>query len=375
MRLRQRAVAPDLVVFSHLRWDFVWQRPQHLISRLAASRRTWFVEEPRIAPDVSEPRVCERLEGAVTRLWVELPGDERHCGFGDPEFERFEDLLLPRLGHSPDRIAWLYTPMALPLARRARPDVLVYDVMDDLASFALAPEALRTRPRDALTVADLVFTGGRSLQRGIEPLRPDAHCFPSGVEPAHYAQARRMREPRERPVAGYVGVIDERLDLDLIDGLAQKLPDWDLRIVGPVVKIDKASLPQAPNVFYPGACAYEKLPHVMGTFDVALMPFALNDATRSISPTKTLEYLAAGLPVVSTRVPDVVSDFGRVVDLQDDAAGFADACRRVLEHDAEERDRRLVPLLHANNWDTIAASMSQLVDAVTPALSSAGRSA
>jgi glycosyltransferase involved in cell wall biosynthesis len=256
-----------------------------------------------------------------------------------------------------------------------RPELLVYDVMDDLASFAHAPKELRDRQAETLQQADLVFTGGRSLQRGIETRRPDAHCFPSGVEPAHYEKARDRREERERPVAGFVGVIDERLDLDLVADMADQLPDWDIRIVGPVVKIDEATLPEAPNLFYPGACPYDKLPDAMGGFDVALMPFALNEATRSISPTKTLEYLAAGLPVVSTRVPDVVSDFGRVVDLQDDAAGFADACRRVLEHDCEDRDRKLRPLLHANHWDTIAASMSNLIDSAVPSLATTAQPA
>jgi glycosyltransferase involved in cell wall biosynthesis len=134
-------------------------------------------------------------------------------------------------------------------------------------------------------------------------------------------------------------------------------------MVGPVTKIDAADLPSAPNLHYLGARPYEQLPEVMGGFDVALMPFALNDATRSISPTKTLEYLAAGLPVVSTRIADVVTDFGAVVDLQDDGAGFAAACRRVLHHDLTERDRKLRPLLFANHWDTIAAEMASLVDA------------
>ncbi|HUR77874.1 MAG TPA: glycosyltransferase [Acidimicrobiales bacterium] len=325
---------------------------------------------------MSEPHIVERLDGAVTRLWLELPGAERHCGFGDPEAAHYDEMLAPRLGRSSERVTWLYTPMALPLAMKAGHSVLVYDVMDDLASFAHAPRELRDRQRDALQLADLVFTGGRSLQRGIEPLRADAHCFPSGVEPRHYEQARQRRAPRVRPVAGYVGVIDERLDLALVAGLAQHLPDWDIRIVGPIVKIDESELPQAPNLFYPGACKYENLPDVMGEFDVALMPFALNEATRSISPTKTLEYLAAGLPVVSTRIPDVVSDFGLLVDLQDDAAGFADACRRVLLHDCADRDRKLRPLLHANHWDTIAASMQDLIHEVSSSsLASAGRSA
>jgi glycosyltransferase involved in cell wall biosynthesis len=362
MSARRFIPAADLVVLSHLRWDFVWQRPQHLISRLAgAGRRAWFVEEPKFLPDVGTARLRECHTGAVTRLWLELPGEPRHCGFGDESATPYADVLVDRVGPSSDRVTWLYTPMALPIAQATDPDVLVYDVMDDLASFAHAPLGLRERQREALAAADLVFTGGRSLHRGIERLRPDAHCFPSGVDPQHYVDARARRERRETLVAGYVGVIDERVDLSLLGDLALALPDWEIRVVGPVLKINEADLPQAPNLHYPGPCQYAELPDVMAGFDVALMPFALNEATRSISPTKTLEYLAAGLPVVSTRVPDVVTDFSDVVDLQDGATDFAEACRRVARQDARERDLKLEPLLYANHWDTIAHRMSDLL--------------
>ncbi|MEY2471472.1 MAG: UDP-galactopyranose mutase [Actinomycetota bacterium] len=366
------SVAPDLVVLSHLRWDFVWQRPQHLISRVAATgRRTWFVEEPVLVPDAQEVTVRELDAGAVTRLWLEIPGEPRHCGFGDPVAVEHQQLIADYLGRSSDRVCWLYTPMAMPIATALDADLVVYDVMDDLASFAHAPEGLRALQMETLERADLVFTGGRSLHRGVVDLRGDAHCFPSGVEPEHYARARGCREVRDTPVAGYVGVIDERLDLDLIGGLARALPDWEIHIVGPVVKIDPASLPQAPNLHYPGPVQYDELPECMAKFDVALMPFALNEATRSISPTKTLEYLAAGLPVVSTSVPDVVASFSDVVDIQDDTRGFAAACREVLAHDARDRDRKLRPLLHANHWDTIAARMTQLIETARRPLTAA----
>ena len=187
------------------------------------------------------------------------------------------------------------------------------------------------------------------------------HLFPSGVEIAHYASAAAMRRPRRRKVAGYVGVIDERLDLALVAELARALPDWTVRIVGPVAKIDPESLPQAPNLEYPGQVAYAELPAVMAGFDVALMPFALNEATRAISPTKTLEYLAAGLPVVSTRVPDVVADYGRVVHLADDATEFAAGCRQVVTDSAAERERRIRHIKKRQEWDYIAAQMHGLI--------------
>ena len=366
---------PDLVVLSHLRWPWVWQRPQHLVSRLAAERRavgarTFYVEEPLTA-DVPAPRLgVEELDG-LTRVWLEVPGGSEpveYLPYMAEGTDDYADLLLDLLlkeGRPASPDVWLYTPMALDIAEALSPARLVYDVMDDLASFAHAAEGLRLRQRRALAEADVVFTGGRSLDRGVRALRgAGVHLFPSGVETAHYERSRALRVARERPVAGYVGVIDERLDLDLLRDLAAALPDWTLSVVGPVVKIDPDSLPQAPNLEYPGLVPYERLPAVMAGFDVALMPFALNAATRSISPTKTLEYLAAGLPVVSTRVPDVVADYRSVVHLADDGPGFAAACREVLQHSRADRDTRLRPIQARQEWDTIAAAMARLIAAL-----------
>jgi glycosyltransferase involved in cell wall biosynthesis len=352
----------ELVVFSHLPWTFVYQRPQHLISRIGRGYRTWFVEEPQVNMHIDEPRLCVERRDGLRRVWLDVPGPTRLAGFDDPWAEHYADAVADLLGHRSGRTVWIYTPLALPYAERLEPELLVYDVMDDLSAFAHASPALKTMQLRALQEADVIFTGGRSIDAGVRArCDRETHLFPSGVEPEHYAGARSLREPRERPVAGYVGVIDERMDLDIVRGLAAALPDWDIEMVGPVFKIAPESLPQAPNVRYPGMQPYDRLPHVMGGFDVALMPFALNEATRSISPTKTLEYLAAGLPVVSTRVPDVVTDYERIVDLRDDAAGFAAACRHVLEHRREDRDRRLAPILAAQHWDAIAERMGALM--------------
>ena len=352
----------EVVVLSHLRWTFVWQRPQHLVSRLAQGRRAWFVEEPVAVEGLAAPRLRVEDHGDVRRVWLEVAGPAGHVCFSDPRAAGYAARLAALIGPHGDRAAWLFTPMALPLAQALAPRVLVYDVMDDLASFKGAPPQLTLRQRQALKCADVVFTGGRSLHRSVVARRPQrTHCFPSGVDPEHYAAATGLRRAGPRPVAGYVGVIDERLDLALVAELAAALPEWDIRMVGPVVKIDPATLPRAANLAYPGPADYADLPAVMAGFDVALMPFALNEATRSISPTKTLEYLAAGLPVVSTRVPDVVSDFGGLVDLQDGGAAFAQACRRVARHCPVDRAAKAAHVLHWNHWDTIAQRMEQLI--------------
>ena len=364
---------PDLVVLSHLRWAWVWQRPQHLVSRFAQQRiragaRTWFVEEP-IAADVAQPEIRYEERDGITRIWLEVTGKNDPTGsisFTDPRAAGYPALLaglLAELGGRPAPDLWLYTPMAYDIAKCLDGGRLIYDVMDDLSSFRHAPEGLRLRQRQLLSAADVVFTGGRSLYRATLNQRQHAvHLFPSGVESQHYAASRSLRTPHSRKVAGYVGVVDERVDLELIAGLARELPDWTVRIVGPVTKIDEDSLPQAPNIEYLGMVAYPELPRIMAGFDVALMPFALNEATRSISPTKTLEYLAAGLPVVSTRVPDVVTDYADVVHLADDGAEFAAACREVLTHPVAERDRRVQPIQARQEWDYIASAMAKLVD-------------
>jgi len=351
---------PDLVVLSHLRWPWVWQRPQHLVSRLARSRRTWFVEEPWPA-DVDEPRLRTEQHGEVTRVWLDVPA-EGYLYFDHPSAAPYLQLLPELLGPERDRIVWLYTALALDLGQALDPALLVFDVMDDLASFASASPQHRLRHHRALREADLVFTGGRSLHAGVTSVRTaDVHLFPSGVEPEHYAPARARRPAtRPRPVAGYVGVVDERLDLELVAGLAAALPHWDVEVVGPVTKIGEDDLPRADNLRWLGGRPYDELPAAMAGFDVALMPFARNEATRSISPTKTLEYLAAGLPVVSTRIADVVADHGSVVALADDADGFAEHCRRLLEEREAPRPE-VDAVLARSHWDAIARSMNALM--------------
>jgi len=362
-------ITRDLVVFSHLRWSWVWQRPQHLISRVGEGRKVWFVEEPMPA-DVTEPQLRIEPGEVVTRVWLDVPAEGRHIGFEEHVLRAYASLIPECLGSADDRIVWMYTPLPFDLAASLGADVTVYDVMDDLSSFLNAPRQLVLSHQRALRDADIVFAGGRTLHRNVMAFRPDARLFASGVEPEHYQAARTHRRPRRRPVAGYVGVIDERLDLTLVGELASALPDWDIQIVGPVAKIDPTALPQAKNLHYPGPRSYEELPKVMGGFDVALMPFALNEATRSISPTKTLEYLAAGLPVVSTRIADVVADFAKVVDLADDAQGFAAACKRLLGADPVLRERAARPFLVDHHWDTIARKMATIISTVSAASTS-----
>jgi glycosyltransferase involved in cell wall biosynthesis len=348
---------PNLLVFSHLSWDYVWQRPQHIVSRLARDRRVWFVEEPDVSPD-GRTRTVVREQGGVTVVRVDVPAEPYvFGGTVDQVYER----VLRELGAADGDLAWLYTPLAGRLAAAFAPRLLVYDVMDDLAAFKDAPPAMTAAHRAAVAAADLVFTGGPSLHRGVLTARDrDVHLFRSGVDPAHYAGARRSRRAGRRPVAGYVGVLDERIDFALVAALAAALPDWDVDLVGPVhPKIDGVPLPRAANLRYRGHTPYEALPAVMGGFDVAIMPFARNEATRSISPTKTLEYFAAGLPVVSTPIRDVVDDYGSVLHLADTAGDFAAACRTAAAAGAGGPAERV---LAEASWDAIVSRMGDLIN-------------
>ena len=362
----------ELIVLSHLRWDWVWQRPQQLVSRMSKHQETWFIEEPLSPPGgPAEPnRVRSCTADGLNRAWLEVPDPGRHVGFFDhvvPHYvEQLPGLLGPAAG---ERVVWLYTPLALEIALALQPTTLVYDVMDDLAAFKDAAPELVVRQRQALRLADVVFAGGRSIHNSIvRQGRSDAQLFPSGVAPEHYRPALTRPEPvSKRPVAGYVGVIDERLDLQLIAGIAAALPNWEIRMVGPVAKIDPADLPKAPNIVYSGHKCYAELPEVMAGFDVALMPFAINEATRSISPTKTLEYLAGGLPVISTHVPDVVADFSSVVHLRSTAAEFAALCTRLGRRKSATRpDPGTQELLRRYHWDSIAARMQESVTSARP---------
>src|SRR5579859_870949 len=286
----------DLICFSHLRWDFVWQRPQHLLSRLATDYRVLFVEEPIASAVISEPRLEVKqyqyaaAEVTVARLLYPL-SPERWIGHGDPLTQETYNRLLREYLHAEhyrDPILWLYTPMALDFAKTIPHSLLVVDVMDQLAAFKGAPVELINRERSALKRADVVFTGGVSLYRDKLPFNVNTHLFPSGVDVEHFGQAQApngLPVPQDvahlqGPTLGYYGVIDERMDLELIAHLANTHPEWNVVLIGPVVKIDHHDLPHAPNIHYPGMKGYAELPSYLARFDVALIPFALNDSTR-----------------------------------------------------------------------------------------------
>ncbi len=359
---------PDVICLSHLRWNFVFQRPQHLMTRWAAHARVFYVEEPlAVDGDLSYLDIeqhHERLSVLTPRLPRSLGPDESRR----VQAELLEAFVAER-GLS-RFVLWYYTPMALPIARGLSPRAVVYDCMDQLASFRGAPPELPLLERHLLEHADLVMAGGYSLYRAKRKVRGDVHLFPSSVDFDHFHKAREARpDPVDqkdiaRPRLGFFGVIDERTDLDLLRGVAALRPDWQIVMLGPVVKIDPATLPKAPNLHYLGQKEYAVLPDYIAGWDVAILPFAHNESTRFISPTKTPEYLAAGCPVVSTSIADVVEPYGRLglALIADSPPDFVRQVERALGRDSAAQRAESDAFLAGNSWDMTFASMASLVD-------------
>lgn len=357
----------DLVCYSHLRWGFVFQRPQHLMTRFARERRVFFIEEPEFA-DVRNARLKTQLFDGVKVVTPVLPRDS-----GDRRIPTVILDLLERMFEAQkieDHVAWFYTPMALDIAPPRRPVVTVYDCMDELSLFRGAPRQLVDREKNLFTLCNLVFTGGMSLFEAKRRQHGSVYAFPSSVDYQHFVQARDLEDvqPDQKdlphPRLGYAGVIDERIDLSLIDHLAQSHPEWQIMMLGPTAKIDSASLPRRDNIHWLGMKSYDELPRYFAGWDVALMPFAINDATRFISPTKTPEYLAAGLPVVSTPIRDVVRQYGEVglARIASTPAEFVAEAERALTFGMSMKWReRADAFLHTLSWDKTWEAMNALI--------------
>ena len=366
---------PTLVVFSHLRWGFVYQRPQHLLSRLASKWNIYFIEEPMHTDGparLEERHPLPNLTVVVPHTPVTLPG------FHDEQLSILEPMISAYIAQQKIKqaITWLYTPMALPLAKTVPSKFVMYDCMDELSAFKGAPVQLRQRESALMKRAALVLTGGPSLYRAKRNLHSNAHCLPSAVDPAHFsptnlhlhsqtaAQVEAIQGNLRQPRVGYYGVIDERLDIELVGMVADAHPEWDIAMVGPVVKIDPQSLPQRPNIHWLGMQSYDRLPYFLAGWDLCLMPFALNESTQFISPTKTLEYMAGGKPVVSTPIRDVISLYGHVVSVAPRGEAFVKACETLLAESPVQRARRQMEMLSTvtlSSWDRCAQNVHRLI--------------
>jgi UDP-galactopyranose mutase len=360
-----------ILVLSHLRYDFVFQRPQQLMCRLARRHRIVFVEEPVRTDGPTRLRVWQPT---VNVQVLEPQTPLAAAGFHDDQLPLLRELLEPEFARLDRPVLWFYTPMALPLVADLPARKVVYDCMDELAAFRFAPRQLQQREAALLRRADLVFAGGRRLYRTRRDRHHDVWCFPSCVDQRHFAPREDWTDPWPslgRPRIGYHGVIDERIDYALLDRVAAERPDWQWIMVGPIVKVDPADLPRRPNLHWLGQHAFATLPRLSAAWDVCMMPFALNDATRHISPAKTLEYMAAGKPIVSTPVADVAEPYAALVRIGDGAAQFLAACEGALAEAGEPRERRareMRELAEDLGWDHTAAAMEAIVFGAQPRL-------
>ncbi len=358
---------PTLLCLSHLRWDFVFQRPQHLLTRAAKDFAVIFFEEPLFG-DEHEPRldISDRA-GGVRVAQLHLP---HHTA---------EDMVIAAQRVAVDKLAaeavgllilWYYTPMALAFTDQLDADLVVFDKMDELSAFKNAPPRLLQLEQALLDRADLVFTGGASMHRAAAHRHGNIHCFPSSIDTAHFGKARvtGLTDPQDqahakRPRLGFFGVIDERMDIDLVREVAALRPEWQFMMIGPVVKIDPASLPQAENTHWLGGKAYDELPAYLAHWDIGFMPFALNESTKFISPTKTPEFLAAGLPVVSTAITDVVTPYGDdgLVEIAATAEETVAAVERLLDAQRAPWLNKVDAKLSGGSWDSTWAAMRSLM--------------
>ncbi|MFN2646380.1 MAG: glycosyltransferase [Burkholderiales bacterium] len=372
--MEKPSMQSPIVVHCHLRWDFVWQRPQQIFSRLAAEQRVLFLEEPCYEGTQATLRLTEPQPGIVRVVPIlpeRMPVDDE-CAIVLPLVRAALERHPLLAGEFDSPIQWFYSPMTAPdFIGQLGETCVVYDCMDELANFRFAPPDIQEREAFLLQHADVVFTGGQQLFEAKSRRHRNVHFYGCGVDAAHFARARSEATPvpsalakLPRPVLGYFGVIDERLDYPLIARLAEAFPEGSVAMVGPLAKVNAAELPQAPNLHWLGQQSYAALPGFVKGFDICLMPFALNEATRYINPTKTLEYMAAGKPIVSTAVPDVVRQFSSIVELADSREDFVRGVSRavaaprpdVIAHGIERAER--------STWEAIVAAMRRDVMAV-----------
>lgn len=369
---------PTLLVFSHLRWNFVYQRPQQLLSRLAEFYHIVFVEEP-----VNDPydNYLERFTPCANVEVLRPHLNSEVNGFDDSYAPILNSLISEFMGQHKikDFWLWFYTPLALPIAKDMPAQGVVYDCMDELSAFKNASPLLVKREDELFKVADIVFTGGPSLFESKLHKHQNIYCFTSSVDAAHYAPKNSasikslMNAPHKLCIAeaenayprlGYVGVIDERIDLPLISALAVSHPEWQIIMVGPVVKIDLDTLPNHSNIQWLGQKAYEELPDIIAEWDVCMMPFALNESTRYISPTKTLEYMAAERAIVCTNIKDVAQSYNHVVSIAETHEEYIFLCESLLAEPPLTRALRIEKMreiIARTSWDQSVAGMHQII--------------
>lgn len=353
-----KAIHYDMIVFCHVRWEFVYQRPQHIISRISKEMKVLMIEEP-VDYEIQEEN-SGNLIVVSNSLHVLQPKVK--------DIQSVADIISMYVKNSEVKIGWFYSASFISLLSSFKFEKIIYDCMDELSLFKGVDQELIDQEKRLMEEADIVFTGGKSLFEVRKELHPNVYCFPSSVDEAHFAQALNgIAIPPEiasisSPVVGYFGVIDERLDLSLLHETAKLLPNVSFVLIGPVAKIKQQDLPKEDNIHYLGMRSYSELPAYLKAFDIAVMPFAINDATKHISPIKTLEYMAAGKPIISTKITDVVRDYSSCVNMVETPDDFVQVINFLLEKsDQLSLQLEYYEILTNTSWDSTASRMQSII--------------
>jgi glycosyltransferase involved in cell wall biosynthesis len=369
-----------IIVHSHLRWDGVWQRPQQFLSRLSKTHPVLFVEEPVPVGDETTPETQLFQSEKHPNVFIArplLPGWLINYRVNVDYWHKktIRDALSNWDGAQfQPAIHWFYDPMAATLLEAGEEAAaIVYDCMDELSQFRGAPKELLQREDCLLQMADVVFVGGPKLFCRKRVQNSNCYCYGCGVEFDHFSKARAPltaippeMERLQGPILGFFGVVDERMDYELIHQVARAHPEWNIVIIGPHMKVDPANFPKNANIFFLGARKYDDLPAYAKSFAVCLMPFALNEATEFINPTKALEYMATGRPIVSTAIEDVVAQFSEVVEIARSPAEFIAGCERAVAGIKPARLHAAIELARSNSWDRIVEELEMhLHEAIT----------
>jgi glycosyltransferase involved in cell wall biosynthesis len=350
----------DIIVFSHLRWEFVYQRPQHIISRLAKKYKVLFVEEP-----IGQSSPAEKAN---------IISINANLSIFQPRVDNISDIsavLVKHIKCNKAPVGWFYSAAFSPLITNFSFNKIVFDCMDELSLFKGASEQIVAQEKYLMSEAHIVFTGGKSLYQSKKKGHSNVYCFPSSVDENHFKQALNGLEvPADiahlpSPVIGYYGVIDERIDLKLLNKVAIQNSNASFVMVGPLAKIEQNDLPKQPNIFYIGMRSYNELPNYLKGFDIAMMPFALNDSTKFISPTKTLEYMAAGKPIISTAIKDVVRDYNKQISIINTAEEFTEAIIHYYNQPSNNFSPMYKEILQATSWDATVEQMDELISELT----------
>jgi glycosyltransferase involved in cell wall biosynthesis len=357
----------DMLVFSHLRWNSVFQRPQHLLTHFSKDRKILFIEESVTLEKANKKLAKTFLVNQNIRVLTPYINKEANL----KEYVNLIKRYINKFDiYNP--VLWFYTPAFADVIPYINHSGVVYDCMDQLSNFKFAPKDLNIQEKSLIKRADIVFTGGKSLYEDKKKTHPETYCFPSSVDKKHFNAKNIKGLPRDlenikNPIVLFYGVIDERVDLDLLEKTAKLMPNVAFVMIGPVVKIAESDLPVVKNLHYLGQKNYGDLPKYLKAADIAMMPFLLNDATRYISPTKTLEYMAAFKPIVSTAVPDVVRDYKKVISIIKNELDFKRAIEKYLKEDSKHASARIKKyriLLNQTSWASTAKSMNKHIERI-----------